>query len=123
MQSCLSFPACCPSRRWASVEKMRIVVLVELSQSTRHERKVRRVFLEALFKGGYTELQEGVFTRLAEGRDAAAMHIGRLRTQRPEFGTVRVLCLTEAQFAAGALVSGTETPQEEEIGSELDVFL
>ena len=105
------------------MEKLRLVVLVDLPTSTRHERKVAREFSEWLFKNGYAELQIGVFTRLADGRTNARMHEDRLIKHKPELGLVRCFTMTERQFRNGELVSGTESAQETEIGPHLDIFL
>lgn len=105
------------------MEKLRILVLADLPDRTRHERKVARELREWLFSDGYTLLQAGVFTRVADGRDNASAHLGRLREHRPETGTVRVLVLAERQFQNSELVAGTEQPQETEVNTQLDIFL
>lgn len=105
------------------MEKMRLVVLVDLPTATRHERKVARVFREWLFANGYSTLQEGVFTRTADGRDSADAHSRKLHVNRPETGSVRLFTMTESQFRNGLLVAGEESSQELEIGAQLDIFL
>lgn len=105
------------------MEKLRIIVLADMPETTRHERKVARVFREHLFKDGFSELQVGVFTRVADGRSNANLHARRLKESRPETGPVRVLTLTEKQFSDSELLAGDESPQELEIGSQLDIFL
>ena len=105
------------------MDKLRLVVLVDMPTNTRHERKVAREFKEWLFKDGFSELQLGVFTRVADGRTNARMHEERLRAHQPETGPVRLFTMTERQFATGALIAGEESAQECEIGSQLDIFL
>lgn len=105
------------------MEKLRIIVLADMPEATRHERKVARIFRVHLFKDGFTELQVGVFTRVVDGRSNANLHVKRLRDNRPETGPVRVLTLTEKQFRDSELLAGDESPQELEIGSQLDIFL
>lgn len=105
------------------MEKIRLIVLADMPLSTRHERKVARVFKEDLFKNGFSELQNGVFTRVADGRTSAAIHENRLRNHAPELGVVRLFTVTERQFARSELLAGSEPPQETEIGSQLDIFL
>ena len=80
------------------MEKIRLVVLADLAVETRHERKVKREFEASLFKGGFSLLQEGVYTRLADGRTNAELHQRRLKAMRPETGTVRLIVMTERQF-------------------------
>ena len=105
------------------MEKMRLVALVDMPSSTRHERKVKREFEEWLFKSGFYQLQLGVYTRLTNGRSSADLYESRLRANQPETGMVRLFAMTEKQFREGALIAGTEQSQENEIGSQLDIFL
>ena len=105
------------------MEKMRLVVLVDIPHETRHQRKVEREFNEALYKAGFTLLQQGVFTRITDGRQSASIYAQHLCKCRPEFGTVRVFVLTEKQFEESVLLTQNETPQEIEIGAQLDIFL
>lgn len=105
------------------MEKIRLVVLADLAAETRHERKVKREFEGHLFKSGFSLLQEGVFTRVADGRTNADLHERRLRSYTPETGTVRLLTMTERQFQSAEVLAGSERTQESEIGAQLDVFL
>ena len=105
------------------MEKFRLIVLADMPPDTRHERKVAREFREYLFKGGFSELQNGVYTRVSDGRSSASIHEARLRKNAPELGVVRLFTVTENQFARSELISGDELPQETEIGSQLDIFL
>ena len=105
------------------MEKIRLVLLVDLAAETRHERKVKREFEERLFKSGFSFLQEGVYTRLADGRSSAELHERRLRAAKPEMGTLRLLVMTERQFQCAEILAGQEQAQETEIDSQLDIFL
>ena len=105
------------------MEKMRLIVLVDMPEQTRHERKVRRELLELLFTSGFAVLQAGTYTRVTDGRDSASAYERHLRAHAPDVGTVRVFTMTEAQFRNADLVAGCENAQEIEIGSRLDIFL
>ena len=104
------------------MEKMRLIVLVDMAAATRHERKIKREFEERLFKAGFNLLQEGVYTRLADGRSNAELHRKRLRAVKPEVGNVRLIVMTERQFQSAEILSGEECAQETEVGSQLDIF-
>lgn len=105
------------------MNKYRLVLLVDMPEDTRHERKAARLFQEWLFSSGYTLLQAGVYTRLANGQKQADVFAHRVRSNAPAAGTVRMLVLTERQFEASVLVSGASPTQEVEIGAQLDIFL
>ena len=105
------------------MNKYRLMVLADMPKSTRHERKIANDFDKWLFKNGYSPLQAGVFTRMANSRAIAESLSLRLRAASPDSGFVRLFVLTETQFQGSMLLAGVETPQEEEIGSQLDIFL
>ena len=105
------------------MEKLRLIVLAEIPTKTRHERKVAREFAESMFAAGYSLLQEGVYSRVADGRTQAAAHERSMDAHAPEVGTVRLLVLTEQQFQASKLVAGSEDAQELEVDTQLDIFL
>ena len=105
------------------MEKMRLIVLVDLPIQTRHERKAKRELCSSLFELGFSELQENVYTRVSNGRSNMDMQIARLRERCPETGIVRLLALTERQFRESALLAGEELVQESEIGAQQDIFL
>ena len=105
------------------MEKLRIVVLADLPVDTRHDRKLAREFKELLHREGFVRLQDGVFTRLADGRTNALLHEKRLKEARPETGTIRLLFLTEVQFQSATLIAGSNDAQEDAVGSHLDIFL
>lgn len=99
------------------------IALVDLPSETRRERKIKREYENHLFRQGFSPLQQGVYTRLASSRDEAAARQSRLLQSNPETGVVRLLVLTERQFANSVLAAGTPTPQECEVGAQLDIFL
>lgn len=105
------------------MEKMRLVVLATVPQETRHERKVARQFGNALFKMGFSLLQEGVYTRAVDGRASAASFERKLSACCPECGMVRLFVMTERQFGESVLLTANESSQEMEVGSQLDIFL
>ena len=105
------------------MERFRIVLLVDLQPQTRHERKVAREFREALFKQGFSLLQEGVYTRAVDSRAQADSRLESLQRFRPGCGIVRAFVMTERQFEASTLLVGENPAQEAEIGSQLDIFL
>ena len=105
------------------MEKLRLILFVDMPSSNRHERKESRLFREALFRQGFSELQEGVYSRVADGRTNAELHEKRVRQCRPDCGRIRFIAITERQFQAGTLLVGDEGAQEAEIDSQLDIFL
>ena len=104
------------------MEAQRILLLCDLPQGRRGERKQARLFRELLFGEGFYELQPGVWTRMAESRSSRDIHLRRVRKGLPSSGRVRAITLTERQFQTSPLLCGEE-PKQEIIGSELDIFI
>ena len=123
MRASFRYQKCCPLKRLIDMEKIRLVVLVDMPETTRHERKVKRECMDSLFKLGFSQLQQGVFTRLSDGRSNAALQVARLASLAPSCGTVRIFEMTELQFRKSVLLAGSEDAQESEVDSVLDIFL
>ena len=105
------------------MEKLRLIVLSDMPCSTRHERKLAHDLERELFKNGFTQLQAGVYTRMVDGRSIIASYRAKLSGLELGEGVARFFSLTERQFQDAELLSGKESVQESEIGSQLDVFL
>lgn len=105
------------------MEKLRIIVMVDIPSTTRHERAVARAFGQELFERGFTSLQAGVYTRMVNGRERTAQYVRAIQDRAPECGTVRVFSMTDLQFSAGELIAGAEHAQEQEVDSQVDIFL
>lgn len=105
------------------MEKLRLVLLADLPKSSRRERKIAREFEENIFRGGFSKLQAGVYSRIADGRSSADMHKERLARYCPETGFVRLIVLTERHFQSSSVLTSEVNVQEEEIGAQLDIFL
>lgn len=104
------------------MEKQRILLLCDLPMERRKQRKEARLFRELLFREDFYELQNGVYTRMVESRSSRDIHLKRINQGLPEYGTIRLLMLTERQFQNVPLLCGNESKQEK-VGSELDIFI
>ena len=96
-----------------SYKIMRVVALFDLPTSTKGERKAATNFRKFLIDDGFTMLQYSVYSRLCPNRDAAEKHMMRVKRNAPEVGSVRVLYLTEHQFASMYIIVGEKTVQEQ----------
>lgn len=91
---------------------MRVVVLFDLPTNTRAERRAATQFRKSLIDDGFDMLQYSVYTRVCPNRDGAEKHMLRVKRNAPEVGSVRVLYLTEHQFARMYVLVGERTVQE-----------
>lgn len=97
---------------------MRLIVFFDLPVKEAQERKIANRFRKDLLKDGYTMLQLSVYSRIVRGRDAVAKHEKRLQQMLPEKGNVRLLTVTEKQYASMQLLVGTVKPQEKKVNAE-----
>lgn len=68
-------------------------------------------------KDGYTMLQLSVYSRICKGQDAVDKHAKRLKSLIPKEGSVRLLTVTEKQYASMEILVGT-LKKEEKIGDK-----
>lgn len=91
---------------------MRVVVLFDLPTNTKADRRSATRFRKFLLDDGFDMLQYSVYTRLCPNRDGAEKHMLRVKRNSPDVGSVRVLYLTEHQFATMYVLVGEKTLQE-----------
>ena len=91
---------------------MRAMVIFDLPVTTKRERKLATSFRKFLLNDGFEMLQFSVYTRLCPDRDNAYTHLDRIKKNAPRNGSIRMLMLTEHQFADMHIVAGEKSPQE-----------
>ena len=96
---------------------MRILVFFDLPVGTRRERHAAARFRNDLLNDGYYMMQFSIYSRMVKGASAVEKHVQRLRHMAPETGSVRVLTVTEKQFADMFFLVGT-APVAEKIGTQ-----
>ena len=101
---------------------MRLLVFFDLPVKTKAERRRATRFRKDLIDDGYIMLQLSVYSRICKGEDTAEKHKKRLKTLVPDAGSVRVLSVTEKQYAAMDILVGV-AKKTEKIGSEQLVSL
>lgn len=94
---------------------MRMLVFFDLPMVTRTERRAYTQFRRFLLNDGYDMLQFSVYGRILNGRDAEEKHMQRLLNNLPPEGSVRVLTVTEKQFASMKLLVGMPLFQEKQV--------
>lgn len=91
---------------------MRAMVIFDLPVTTKKERKLATSFRRFLLDDGFEMLQFSVYTRLCPDRDNANTHLDRIKRNAPKGGSIRMLMLTEHQFANMRIVAGEKSAQE-----------
>lgn len=94
---------------------MRIIVFFDLPVSTKVQRKIATDFRKFMIDDGYYMIQFSVYGRLCNNQDNAQMHCRRLAAHAPEGGSVRVMVVTEKQYANMYIVSGEVKKEEQKV--------
>lgn len=94
---------------------MRMLVFFDLPVVTRAERRAYTQFRRFLLNDGFDMLQFSVYGRILNGRDAEEKHMQRLVANLPPNGSVRVLTVTEKQYASMKLLVGLPIFQEKAV--------
>ncbi len=105
-----------------SYKIMRVVVLFDLPTNTKEERRAATQFRNFLLDDGFDMLQYSVYSRICPNRDNAERHLQRVKRNAPESGSVRLLHLTEQQFANMVIIVGEKTVQEVSLPSKQLAF-
>ena len=100
-----------------SYRLMRVVVLFDLPTGTKGERRAATQFRKYLLDDGFDMLQYSVYSRLCPNRDSAEKHMLRVKRSAPECGSIRVLYLTENQFANKHILAGEKSVQEKSVST------
>ncbi len=85
---------------------MQMIVLFDLPVKEKEDRKKYSDFHKFLLKDGFIMLQFSVYSRFLPTYDALQTHTQRVQYSCPKSGSVRVLTVTEKQFANMLIVTG-----------------
>ena len=96
---------------------MRMMVLFDLPTVTKTERRAYTLFRRFLLNDGYDMIQYSIYGRILNGSDAEEKHMKRLVANLPPEGSIRVLTVTEKQYASMKLLVGLPLFQEKKVNS------
>ena len=96
---------------------MRMLVFFDLPVTTKADRKAYAQFRKFLVNDGYDMLQFSVYGRIVANRDAEEKHYARVVANLPPEGSVRVLTVTEKQYASMKLLVGMPLFQEKRVNA------
>ncbi len=94
------------------------MVFFDLPVVKKEDRRAYTVFRRFLLNDGYDMLQFSVYGRILNGADAEQKHMQRLIQNLPPEGSVRVLTVTEKQFASMKLLVGLPLFQEKKVSAQ-----
>lgn len=85
---------------------MRILIFYDLPIKTNKDKKIYRRFRRLLIKNGHTMIQYSVYSKILNNRDAAKNHIKFIEKHAPQKGNIRVMMVTEKQYANIKVIVG-----------------
>lgn len=98
---------------------MRLLVLFDLPTKTKDEKADYRHFRDFLLADGYYMLQYSVYVRVVNSWDSLQIFCNRLEQNKPSFGAIRAISVTERQYEKMRLILGERKVQETKIGSQM----
>ena len=97
---------------------MRIIVMFDLPTATTEDKREYLHFRTGLIKLGFDMLQFSVYSRITRNNDDARKYINKVKAFLPPVGSVRVLQVTEKQYAGMIIMLGEKTPTENLLTTE-----
>ena len=91
---------------------MRMLVFFDLPVKSKAAQKAATRFRNFLLNDGYYMVQYSIYARTCMGHDGVAKHRERLYKNLPENGSIRLLVITEKQYANIELLLGNYKPEE-----------
>ena len=96
---------------------MRMMVFFDLPTVTKAEKRAYTLFRRFLLNDGYDMIQFSIYGRILNGTDAEDKHMTRLLVNLPPEGSIRVLTVTEKQYASMKILVGMPLFQEKQVNS------
>lgn len=101
---------------------MWLYVMFDLPVGTRSERKAATKFRQFLLDHGFEMAQFSVYLRFAESKEAAEVHIGRIRESLPTKGKVHIVTITDKQYGNARIFTGRKRERRPENPGQLALF-
>lgn len=102
---------------------MRMILMFDLPVKTKKDRQIYTKFRKILLKRGFFALQYSVYSKIYANRDAAQTEKDYIRRCAPERGNIRIMIVTEKQYANMEIIVGGKSNQEALITEEVLLIL
>ena len=96
---------------------MRMMVFFDLPTVTKTDKRAYTLFRRFLLNDGYDMIQFSIYGRILNGTDAEEKHMKRLVSNLPAEGSIRVLTVTEKQYAGMKHLVGLPLFQEKKVNA------
>lgn len=85
---------------------MRLILFFDLPVVSKEDRRIYATFRKYLIKNGYIMMQYSVYCKIFANREAAVKHVNILQRNVPQKGQIRILLVTEKQYAKIEIIVG-----------------
>ena len=97
--------------------------MFDLPTKTKNDKKSYIDFRRFLLNDGFDMMQYSIYSRLCPSNDIAEKHTKRIVTNTPKKGSIRMMTITNKQYADMKILAGKKTTNERRITSEnLTIF-
>ena len=88
---------------------MRVLVFFDLPMEELEEKREYNRFRKYLIKSGFMMMQKSVYTKLALNATASTVIMEAVRANKPHYGLVQMITITEKQYSRMEFVLGEST--------------
>ena len=107
---------------FGGLKAMWIIVLFDLPTETKQQKRTYTQFRKFLLEDGFVMTQYSVYTRHSSSHDNANVHIKRVKSALPAEGEVRIIKITDKQFADIEVFYGRKAKSIEKAPEQLSFF-
>ena len=97
---------------------MRLMLFFDLPVKTKEDRRNYASFRKYLIQNGYIMMQYSVYCKIFANRESIVHHVGILQKNVPKKGQIRIMAVTEKQYAKIEIIVGGKSTQESLVTSE-----
>lgn len=98
-----------------------MILFFDLPMQTKQEVRIYTRFRKYLIKSGFNMLQFSVYSKIFNNVDSANKYMKIIKKNMPTQGQIRIMIVTEKQYADIEIIIGGKSKQEEKI--TIDPFL
>ena len=91
---------------------MRMILFFDLPMNTKKDRRIYSKFRKAMIQKGFMMMQFSVYVKIYANREAAMNDKKNICAITPDKGNVRIMIVTEKQYANIEIIVGGKSNQE-----------
>ena len=101
---------------------MWVMVFFDLPTKTKTDRKNYTNFRKKIMKDGFTQMQYSIYLRHCASKENANIHLKRVKSALPPYGTISILKVTDKQFEQIETFKNRKSKDPPLGGQQLEMF-